>query len=193
MNNNDNYNSRSYNRKKQCFRIKLGIQRFIISPALNIFWVLPLISYLLLNQLKNYYLEVFSVAEIMRPIFEFSLTVATVIIPIALFILILQTVAEFTARKDESKAAMCFNKKQIENGTPILVSKKRGKNKNILVRTFYTYIPLHIWKEQQAYIDDIFNVRTIGIDYGKRANTIVLTTTKGRKSNIEDKIYDESI
>lgn len=187
------YSFKSYNRKKQWYRIKLGIQRFILYPVLNILWGLPLISYILLNQLKNYYLEVFSVAEIMQPLFKFSLIVATIIIPFVLIILILQTVAEFSARKDEGKIAMCFNKKQLENGTPILISKKQGKNKNILIRTFYTYIPLHIWKEQQVYIDDIFNMRTISIEYGKRANTIVLTAAKGRKSTVEDKIYDETI
>lgn len=187
------YNSKTLNRKKQWYRIKLGVQRFVICPAFNILWVLPLASGILLNKLKNYYLGVFSVAEIMRPFFEFSLIVATITIPIALIFLILQTVAKISARKDEGKTVMCFNKKQLENGTPILISKKQGKNKNILIRTFYTYIPLHIWKERQAYIDDILNVRTIDIEYGKRANTIVLTTAKGRKSNIEDKIYDETI
>lgn len=187
------YNSRMLNRKKQWYRTKLGIQRFVICPALNVLWVLPLSSALLLNKLKNCYLEAFSVAEIMRPIFEFSLIVATVIIPIALVFIILETVAEISARKCESKATLCFNKKHLESGSPILISKKQGKNKNILIRTFFTYIPLHIWIEQQAYIDDIFNVRTISIEYGKQANTIILTTAKGRKSNVEDKIYDETI
>ena len=187
------YTLKLYNRKKRLSRIKLGIQRFVLCPALNVLWVLPLSSALLLNKLKNYYLEAFSVAEFMRPIFEFSLIVATVIIPIALVFLILETVAENSARKCESKAALCFNKKHLENGSPILISKKQGKNKNIVIRTFFTYIPLHIWKEQQPYIEDIFNVRTISIEYGKRANTIVLTTAKGKKSKIEDKIYDETI
>ena len=187
------YSLKLYNRKKRLSRIKLGIQRFVLCPVLNVLWVLPLSCALLLNGLKNYYLEAFSVAEIMRSIFEFSLIVATVIIPFALVFLILETVAEITARKCESKAALCFNKKHLENGSPILISKKRGKNKNIVIRTFFTYIPLHIWQEQQPYINDIFNVRTVGIDYGKKANTIVLTTAKGRQSKVENKIYDETI
>ena len=187
------YSLKILNRKKQLYRINLGIQRFILCPALNFLWVLPLSCALLLNRLKNYYLEAFSVAEIMRPFFEFSLTVATVIIPIALVFLILETVAEISARKCESKAMLCFNKKHLDNGSPILISKKQGKNKNIIIRTFFTYIPLHIWKEQQPYIEDIFNVRIISIEYGKRANTIILITAKGRKSNVEDKIYDETI
>ena len=187
------YNLKILNRKKRLSRIKLGIQRFVLCPALNVLWALPLSSALLLNKLKNYYLEAFSVAEIMRPILEFSLTVATIVITVALVFLILETVAEISVRKCESKATLCFNKKHLENGSPILISKKQGKNKNIVIRTFYTYIPLHIWQEQQQYIEDIFNVRIISIEYGKRANTIVLTTAKGRKSNIEDKIYDETI
>ena len=187
------YSFKSYNHKKQFARVKLGIQCFVLYPVLNLLWFLPFASFLLLNQLKSFFLEVFSVAEIMRPIFKFSLIVATIIIPIALIFSILLTVAEFTARKYESKVAMCFDKKQLENGTPILLSKKHGKNKNIIILTFFTYIPLHIWNEKKSYIDDIFNVRTISIEYGKRANTIVLTTAKGRVSKIEDKIYDETI
>ena len=187
------YGLKMLNRKKRLSRLKLGIQRFVLCPVLNVLWVLPLSSALLLNKLKNCYLEVFSVAKIMRPIFEFSLIIAIIIIPIAIIFLIFQTVAELVAQKDENKILMCFKSKQLDNGSPILISKKQGKNKNIVIRTFFTYIPLHIWQEQQAYIDDIFNVRTISIEYGKRANTIVLTTAKGRKSNVEDKIYDETI
>ena len=189
----DEYNSKKYYQKKQLFKVKIGFQQFVLYPFLNLLWALPLISGILLNQLKIFYFRVFSVAEILRPIFKFSLNFATVIIPIALIFLVLQTVAEFSTRKDEGKILMCFSKKQLENGAPILISKRQGRSKNILIRTFYTYIPLHIWQEQQQYIEDIFNVRIISLEYGKRANTIVLKTAKGRKSNIEDKIYDETI
>ena len=129
----------------------------------------------------------------MRPIFEFCLAFTTVIVPIAIIMFILQTVGEITARKDEEKIALCFNKKQLENGLPILISKKYNKKKRIIIKTFFTYIPKHIWEKQQPYINDIFNIRTISIDYGKRQNTIILKTVKGRKSNVGDKIYDESI
>lgn len=187
------YNLKTLNRKKQWFRIILGAKQFILYPILNVLWALPLISGFLLYQLKNLYLKAFAVEEILQPIFSFCLILIIFIIPIVLIVFLLQTVAEFSARKDESKILMCFNKKQLENGAPLLISKKHGKNKNIIARTFFSYIPKHIWEEQQAYIEDIFNVRIIGIEYGKRANTIVLTTVKGRKSNIEDRIYDETV
>lgn len=187
------YSFKSYNRKKQFARVKLGVQCFVLYPILNLLWFLPFASFLLLNQLKSFFLEVFSVAEIMRPIFKFSLIVATIIIPIALIFSILLTVAEFTARKYESKVAMCFDKKQLENGTPILLSKKHGRNNNITIIKFFSYIPRHIWEERQMFFEDILNVRIVSIDYGEKPNTLTVTTAKGRVSKIEDKIYDETI
>lgn len=187
----NNYNARDYERKKQRYRLKLGIQQFITYPVLNIVWLLPLLSVFLLNYLRKVFFSAFSVAKILKPTFSFCLLFLTIILPILITIFILETSGKLKAISDESKVEMCFEKKQLENGKPILVSKKQDKN--IITTEWFSYIPKHIWDEKQSNIADIFNVRIISIDYGKKANRIVLTAVKGKTSNSEGAIYDETI
>lgn len=187
----EKYNLREYNRKKSVFRLKLGIQQIILKPLLSFFILIPIITAVLLDRIKTKFLTVFSVAEILKPIFSFCLNFVTVVLPIVFAVYILQTIGEIVAKKYESKISMCFDKKQLKNGSPVLVSKKQ--NKNAITLEWFAFIPKYIWEEKQAYIADIFNARIISIDYGKKANRIVITAVKGKTSNSEGVIYDETI
>lgn len=186
----EKYNLREYNRKKSVFRLKLGIQQIILKPLLSFLILLPIISAFLLNYIGKRFLTLFSVAEILNPIFSFCLNFVTVVLPIVFAVYILQTIGEIVAKKYESKISMCFDK-QLKNGSPVLVSKKQ--NKNSITLEWFAFIPKYIWEERQAYIADIFNARIISIDYGKKANRIVITAVKGKTSNSEGVIYDETI
>lgn len=187
----ERYNLNEYNRKKQMFRFGLGIGQMVSKPLLSVFFLLPIVSAFLLDYIEKRFLTVFSVAEILKPIFSFCLTFVTVVLPIALTIYILQTIGEITAKKYEAKICMCFDKKQLENGNPVIVSKKQDKN--AITVEWFSYIPKHIWEERQNYIADIFNIRIVNISYGKKANRIILSAIKGKRSNSKGVIYDETI
>lgn len=185
------YNARDYQRKKQRYRLKLGIQQFITYPVLNIVWLLPLLSVFLLNYLRKVFFSAFSVAKILQPTFSFCLLFLTIILPILITIFILEMSGKLKAISDESKVEMCFEKKQLENGKPILVSKKQDKN--IITTEWFSYIPKHIWEERQSYIADVFNSRIIRIEYSEKANRIVITAINSKTSNSKGVIYDETI
>ena len=167
------------------------MQQFITYPVLNIVWLLPLLSVFLLNHLRKVFFSALSVAKILQPSFSFCLLFLTIILPILITIFILEMSGKLKAICDESKVEMCFEKKQLENGKPILVSKKQDKN--IITTEWFSYIPKHIWEERQAYIADVFNSRIIRIEYSEKANRIVITAINGKTSNSKGVIYDETI
>lgn len=187
----ERYNVNEYNRKKQIFRCRLGIEQIILKPFLSVFFLLPIISIFLLNCIKTKFLTVFSVAEMLKPVFAFCLNFVTVVLPFVFAVYIIQTIGELSAKKYEAKICICFDKKQLENGTPVLVSKKQDKN--AITAEWFSYIPKYIWEEKQNYIADIFNVRIISINYAKRANRIIISAIKGKTSNSNGVIYDETI
>lgn len=173
------------------FRCRLGIEQIVSKPLLSVIFLLPIISAFLLDYIVKRFLTVFSVAEMLKPIFSFCLNFVTVVLPIVFAVYIVYTIGELTAKKYESKICMCFDKKQLENGNPVLVSKKIDENAVTL--EWFAFIPKHIWEERRNYIADIFNVRIVSIDYGKKANRIIISAIKGKTSNSESVIYDETI
>lgn len=183
--------NKEYNRKKQLFRCRLGIEQIISKPLLSVVFLLPIISAFLLDYIVKRFLTVFSVAEMLKPIFSFCLNFVTVVLPIVFAVYILQTIGELTAKKYEAKICMCFDKKYLENGNPVLVSKK--KDKKAVTLNWFSFIPKDLWEDRQNYIADIFNLRIVSIDYGKKANRIIISAVKGKTSNSEGVIYDETI
>ena len=111
-----------------------------------------------------------------------------------LLLFILETIGKLTARKEEVALLIAFSPKDLRNGCPILMSKKRLKETNVIRREYYSDIPLHIWEEKKNAIADAMNIRFVEeIQYGGRANgkRIVLYTTSGRKAEGRGKLYDE--
>lgn len=108
--------------------------------------------------------------------------------------MILDYIGKLTARKDEVALLIAFSAKDLRNGCPILMSKKKLKGTNVKRHEYYSDIPLCIWKERENAIADAMNICLVeDICYGGRENgkRIVIYTTSGRKAENREKLYDE--
>lgn len=191
----DAYLARQRNRKKQMLRFKLGVSQLINKPLLNLFWILIAVFAVLLIFLKDKLMNGFDVPHILAPAFEFAINFAVIILPILLSWYLIEIVAEKTAIRDEANLILVFDSKVLKAGHPILISKKKVKGTDVIVREFFTYIPYNTWIEYKDAIADVMNVHFVEeIQYGGNhdGNRIVLKTAKGRKAIQRDVMYDES-
>lgn len=190
----DKYLTQRRNRLIQYLRLRLGVQQLFNKPILNILLIPIIVLFVVLWKEKNKAILLFDVPEILLSAFHFSISFMAIMIPILLFLLILETIGKLTARKDEVALMIAFEPKELRNGCPILMSKKKLKGTNVIRREYYSDIPLHMWKEKIEAIADAMSIRFVEeIQYGGRANgkRIVIYTTSGRKAESREKLYDE--
>ncbi|EOU1503414.1 hypothetical protein QTI76_08560 [Clostridium perfringens] len=182
------------NRKKQWLRLRLGVLQLINKPVLNILWVVIGISIVLIIIGKEKLVRYLDVPQILIPVFNLTMNIVIVLIPIILILFMIESIGELSARKDEADLQEAFGKKALRNGCPILMNKKRDKNTNVIMREFYSSIPYNTWIENMDAIADSMNVHFVEkIQYGGRADgkRIVIYTATGRKPIERDELYDE--
>lgn len=191
------YITEMYNRKKSWHRICLGISYLKEIPLLNFIWIILGIEILLLEIWKNKMLEVFNVPEFMLPIFSTCLIIIEIILPIFSIIAILKGIGELVARKEEVDLIFVFKGLDIKGREPIMVKKKKIKKKGIVIREYYSKIPLEAWQERKETIADVMNVTFVeDITYGgkgnRNGNFIVMKTVIGRKPEDRGVLYDDT-
>lgn len=191
----DKYLTQRRNRLLQYFRFRLGVQQIFSKPMLNILLIPIIVLFIVLWKEKDKVMFLFDVPEILFSAFHFSVSFMAVLIPFLLFLLILETIGKLTARKDEVALLIAFDPKELRNGCPILMSKKKLKGTSAIRREYYSDIPLHMWEKNKKAIADAMDSYFLEeIRYGgRRANgkRIVIYTTSGRKAESREKLYDE--
>lgn len=191
----DKYLTQRRNRLLQYFRLRLGVQQLLFNkPILSILLIPIIVLFFVLWKEKEKVMYLFDVPEILFSTFCFSVSFMAIMIPILLLLLILETIGKLTARKDEVALLIAFEPKELRNGCPILMSKKKLKGTSVMKSEYYSDIPLHKWEEKKNAIADAMNIRFLEeIQYGGRANgkRIVLYTSFGRKAESREKLYDE--
>lgn len=190
----DKYLTQRRNRLLQYLRLRLGVQQLFNKPILNILLIPIIILIVILGKEKEKIISLFDVPEILFSAFHFSVSFMAIMIPLLLFLLILESIGKLTARKDEVALMIAFEPKKLRNGCPILMSKKKLKGTSVIKREYYSDIPLYVWEERKNAIADAMNIRFLEeIQYGGRANgkRIVLYTSSGRKAESRGKLYDE--
>ena len=193
---NNTYNIRRKNQIKQLMRLKLGFNQLIHKPILNLLWLLVCFVTAIIIVLKNELTEIINIPQLIEPIFNIALNIFVFLIPIIMIFAILEYIGEYTARQDEAKLMVAFSAKDLRNGCPILISKKKVKGTDVTVREFYSNIPYEIWIEKKEAVADAMNVHFVEeIQYGGKGNNngkiIVIKTSKGRKPTDRGVLYDE--
>lgn len=189
------YNQNRYNRKKQWYRFRLAIQQIINYPLSNFIWILFAIGIYFLIKLTKIALMSFDIPQILEPIFRWCLMFFIIIFLLLLFIVILQGIGEITARQDEADIFRAFSdRRDVKNEAPILIFKKKIKNKEVTVREFYTTIPMERWQDKKEAISDIMNIHIIGdIEYSNHnGNKIIIKSAKGRNPTERGVLYDDT-
>lgn len=190
----DKYLTQRRNRLLQYFRLRLSVQQLFNKPMLNILLIPIIVLFIILWKEKEKIISLFDVPEILFSAFRFSVYFMAIMIPLLLLLLTLETIGKLTARKDEVALLIAFEPKELRNGCPILMSKKKQKGTSVVKREYYSDIPLHKWEEKKKAVADALNIRLVEeINYGGRANgkRIVIYTTSGRKAESREKLYDE--
>jgi predicted membrane protein len=191
------YNTRRYKRKKQLYRLKLGCSQLIAYPLLFVIFAIVVIATAFLMIKTDTLLAYLKISKDLY--FFLNYCVVFLIITTALLVTIatLLGIGELTAQKDEGNLALAFDKKDLRNGFPILIYKKHIKKKSVIVREFYTTIPMEKWIDKKEAIADIFNEHfLIDFEYGGKTNNdgnkIILKSAKGRKNKDRGILYDEN-
>lgn len=194
---NSQYNHNRYNRKKQWYRTRLGAEQFFNYPALNLIWLLFIIGIMFLAMGEKKVKESLDVVSFLEPVFIGSMRFLLIFFPVICAVGVMQFVGDIAARKDEGNMCLIFgDRRDVEQQVPILISKKKLKKKSVVVREFYTTIPMERWQEKREAIADIFNVSIVGeIEYGGKydGNKIRLRTVRGRKIIKKDVLYDDTL
>ena len=187
------YNKQRYTAKKNFYRIKLGINQFSNYPFLNLIWVLIIVGTVLLINGKEKFVDMLNTPPLLTPIIDVCIKYLIVLIPVIISMSIIKCIGELTARNDEANLMLAFDEKDLKNGCPILIHKKVIRKKGVVIREFYSTIPMQKWVDKQENIADIMNVHFIcDIEYGGKSNgnKILIKTAKGRKAKDRGILYD---
>ena len=193
----NNYNIRRANQIKQFSRIKLGFQQFLHNPfffGLLLLFVIFVTAIIIV--VKNKFIEIISIPQLIEPIINIALNVFSFLLPILMIFAILEKVGEHTTRRYENKLMVAFSTKDLRNGCPILISKKKIRGTDVTVCEFYSNIPYAVWVEKKEAIADAMNIHFVEeIAYGGKNNNngkiIVVKIAKGRKAIDRGTLYDD--
>ncbi|MBX9230244.1 hypothetical protein [Coprococcus catus] len=192
------YNEQRYNRKRQWYRVVLGVEQLCNYPLLNVIWVCLAIGMYVFERMFKRFMESFHVYSALQSVFNHCMTFIMIIIPIIFVIAIIQLLGYAAAVKDEADLQIVFgDKRNVKNNQmPILVHKKKEKSSGVTKREFYTTISMELWKESTEAICDIMNIHILGeITYGGRkkdkGNRIYFESAQNRKPKERGILYDD--
>lgn len=195
---NKQFNKQRHNRKKQQYRFTLGIQQLINYPFLNFIWILYAIGVVLWVIGKKKLVENIEVYPMFTRIFSACMTVVFIVLPIICAIGLIQLIGFFFAIRDEADMEIVFgDKRDVKNQPPILIYKKRDRKSGVIIRVFYTTIPMERWLEKKEAICDRMDIHLIGdITYGGRkknkGHQIYFESAKSRNPKERGVLYDDT-
>ena len=191
------YNTRQYKRKKQLYQFKLGCSQLITYPILFTIFAIIVVATAFLMIKKDMLLAYLNISKTIYFFLDYCVIFLIVTTGVLVAVATLLSIGELTAKKDEGKLSLAFDKKDLRNGCPILIYKKHIQQKGVIVREFYTTLPMEKWLAKKETIADIFNEHFLtDFEYGGKdndnGNKIILKSAKGRKNKDRGILYDES-
>lgn len=194
---NNNFIERKQNKKRMVSHLKLAICQLRQYPIL-LFFVLPIVALTVLAWINmDFVIAIFNVPQILLPVYTVTIKVICVLIPFIFFFGIFDAIGSLSARKDEATIQMAFEEKELRNGSPILMYKRKDKSRGVIIREWYSPISLKVWVDRQDRIEHQMNEHLVKeLDYDARANDnrILMYSAKGIKA-VEDKkpVYDMNL
>ncbi|MBE5967608.1 MAG: hypothetical protein E7255_11710 [Lachnospiraceae bacterium] len=194
---NNKYIENKQNRERSVCHWKLAICQVRQYPILLIF-VLPIIALTIFAWIKmDIILSIFDVPKFLLPVYTVTLKILGVLIPLSFVLGTIDAIGSLFARKDETTIQMAFEEKELRNGSPILMYKRKDKKRGVIIREWHSPIPLKIWVERQDRIEHQMKEHLVKeLDYDSRVNDnrILMCSTKGIKPVEEDKhVYDMNL
>ena len=186
-----------YRRRKNLYRMILGVQQFINYPFLNIIWVLFAVVIFGMIKGAKVFVKNVEVASMFSTIFPACIKIVVILVSLILVIGILQLVGYGFAVRDESDMEYIFgNRLDAKKQYALLIYKRKDTRTGVIKRQFATTIPLHIWRDNKETLCDIMNICLVSeIGYGgKKKNNgrrVCFESVKGRKPPEREVLYDE--
>lgn len=193
---NEVYIQKRRNRQKIFLRLRFGISQMIYKPLLSVLLFPIVASTIFLWMKKDVIYTLFDVPYFLLPMYHYTILSLLILLPVICIFTVIMGIANLLAQKDEADLQNAFNKQELRNGCPILMNKRRIKGSNVIMREFYSNIPMRTWLERQEDIADAMNVHFVEeLCYGGKSNgkRIVMYTAQGRKTTSRGTLYDEEL
>lgn len=193
-NTNTRYIQNRHNRNRNSGHWRLAIGQIKQYPLMLIF-TLPIVALTVIVWVKmEFAFTMFDVPKILLPAYTVTIKALGVIVPLILVWGLVDVIGTLTARKDEALIQMAFKEKELRNGSPILIYKRKDKKTEVTIREWYSPIPMNLWVERQEEIADTMNIHFVQkFRYGGKSNgnRIVMYSAEGREANSRGILYDE--
>lgn len=189
---NNKYNEERYNRKKRFSHLLLTFQQIKSHPFLLVMFVPVVVITIVIWFKMDFFLSLIEPQNIILPIYKITVKALGVIIPIVLAWAVIDIIGSLTARKDEKSILMAFDKKELRNGSPVVVCKRKDIKNDTIRRVWYSPIPLDIWVERQKRIEHQMNetiLKELDYDTRSKGSRIVMISTKGMKQVKKEKPF----
>lgn len=185
---------RKQNKKRTVSHLKLAICQLRQYPILLIF-LLPIAALTVLAWINmDYVISIFNVPQILLPVYTVTIKIICILIPFILLIVIIDAIGSLSARKDEATIQMAFEEKELRNGSPILIYKRKDKLRRVIIREWYSPMSLKVWVDRQDRIEHQMNEHLVKeLDYDSKVNDnrILMCSAKGIKPIEDEKpVYD---
>lgn len=191
---NAQYIQNRHNRMRNSGHLRLAVGQIKQYPFLLILTI-PIIALTIIIWAKmDLAFTVFDIPMIILPVYAVTVKAFGVMIPLILAWGLIDAIGTLTARKDEALIQMAFKEKELRNGSPILIYKRKDKKTGVTIREWYSPIPMNLWVERQEVIADAMNIHFVqNFRYGGRSNgnRFVMCSAEGREATSRGVLYDD--
>lgn len=175
-------------------RLYLGVQQLLHRPYCILYILMLTATFM---TAWNYRTDILpeNIPSVLTSIYGYSISVLLILAYIILFLCLIKYFGVMAARNDENSLVVAFSSEDLRKGIPLLISKKRLKGTDIIVREFYSNISMNRWQALEEELSDALNVHFVppsfaygGNNHGKR---IVIYTAPSRKNKVRGVLYDD--
>ena len=192
------YLEQQWNRAKLFSRLNLGLLKLKTRPYTNIPIVLSI--FILSAIWKNKKIITLKIASPqLNLIYQYTFSILMILLPLIFLTGYIHFLGELTAKRDEGCLISAFKPQELRNGYPLLINYHKIKNTNVIIKEFYSNIPLSTWQKNQAEVSDAMNIYLVEpfITYGGKrkasSKRICLYTAPGRIRPERGALYDDEL
>ena len=181
-------------------RMYIGMQELFYHPYKNLPIVALVGVFAILWKYKEKIFHIPYLPVFFGAILQNVISVLLVVMLMLFVLVVIKQIGYTTAQHDEAMMILAFKPTDLRNGCyPLLISKRKIKGTDVIIREFYSKIPKHRWEEMQEEIADALNATFVKpyIEYGgkrkDKAYRIVIYTIPNRRFKERGHLYDEEI
>lgn len=107
-------NKNAYRRRKNKFRIRLGINSLLKKPILNLLWIIIIPVIILFEYLKKIYISNLNIPNSLSSLMVFADQILTILVPAVIILSIMYLIGKLIAERDEDAITLAFDDKDLK-------------------------------------------------------------------------------